>query len=166
MTQATAAAYYRYGMEAGLCTIDDAKEWAFSVVASLEEPPIHVIDVATSQTFEDAHANLAAAARDADVSFAGACLLETISNALKSGEMPLRPALRSAMQVARSTSMSRDVYYAFDGVEDALSLAESQTYGTVEQACAYAIEEFGRFSACGEVQSNNSLKRTNQSLRD
>jgi len=165
-TQATAAAYYLYGMEAGLCTIEDAKEWAFSVIASLEDPPIHIIDVATSKTFEDAHSSLAAAARDADVPLAGSRLLGTIRIALMSGELTLRLALRSAMQVARSTSMPRDVYYAFDGVEDALSLAENQTYGTVEQAYAYALEEFDRFSAYGEAQSNCSLKRTNQSLRD
>jgi hypothetical protein len=147
MTQATIAAYFLYGMQAGVCTIENAKGWAFSVVASLQEPPIKIIDVATSKTFEDVQSNLAVAARDADLPIAGSRLLGAIRDALTSGEMTLRSALRSAMQVALSTSMPRDVYYAFDGVEDALSLAQSQTYGTVEEAYAYALEEFNRFAA-------------------
>ncbi|MGD9584321.1 MAG: hypothetical protein AB7V26_11740 [Lysobacterales bacterium] len=75
LNDSTVAAYYLYGVEAGLFPHDCAKDWAYGIVAKLEKPPIEIIGVATANRRDEAMCSLSAAAEGADLPLAGAKLL-------------------------------------------------------------------------------------------
>ena len=149
-TTATAAAYLRYGIEVGLIDIDEAQDWAYGIVADLDVPPIEIIEVASSNRRDDAISRLSSVAKQGDIAAAAAALIFRVGEDLRAQRFGLRYALNLAMKVATVAEMPDTIYYAFDGVDDALGLAESGTYGTIEEAYAYAMEEFERYGKVPE----------------
>jgi hypothetical protein len=130
---ATIAAYFLLGIEAGLFAFDCAKEWAFGAIESRDNPPIQIIEIAASNLREESMSNLAAVLGDADSALAGRWLIGRIRGDLVAGRVSTRTAARMAMQVAGSAGLPQDLYYDFDAIDDELHLAESGTYSTVAQ---------------------------------
>ncbi|WP_310056681.1 hypothetical protein [Lysobacter niastensis] len=139
--RATVAAYFLYGLEAGLFPEDCAKDWAFSVIAALDDPPIEIIDVATAAHRQDVFGALANASLGADSALAGRWLLTRVHNELLSNRISVRDAIRKSMQVAFSTQLPEDVYYAFDALDDELQLAENGVYSTVADVTRDTLAE-------------------------
>lgn len=100
----TKASYFRYGMEAGLLGPDDAREWAFSVIAERDPPPVGILEIATVHGREQVLDALGAAMDGADLQAAGATLLSHLQVLLEQGLIPLRAAARMAGQVALAES--------------------------------------------------------------
>ncbi len=138
-TNSTIAAYYLYGLEAGIVTLQQAKDWAFSVVESMDSPPADVIDVALSSGLPEMNEKLNAIAGERDVQLAGKWLLNALNRELSSNPLNVERIAKQAMQVTRSTALGDDEYYVFDYIDDALSLAQNGTYGSVE-ACRSELE--------------------------
>lgn len=138
-TNSTIAAYYLYGLEVGIVTLQQAKDWAFSVVESTDSPPADVIDVALSSGLPEINEKLSAVAGERDVQLAGKWLLNALSREFSSNPLNVERITKQAMQVTRSTALGDDEYYVFDHIDDALSLAQSGTYGSVE-GCRSELE--------------------------
>jgi hypothetical protein len=129
---ATIAAYYLYGLEAGMLSPQQVKDWAFSIIESNKHPPAEIIGIGMSGGLPELIENLNAVPGKRDVQLAGRWLLCVLR-----GELAINPAMGSriakqAMQVARSTDLP-DELYTFDSIDDMFSLAETKTYGTMEQ---------------------------------
>ncbi len=138
-TNATIAAYYLYGLEAGIVTLQQTKDWAFSIVESMDSPPGEVIDVALSNGLNEINEKLNAVSGERDVRLAGKWLLNALSKKLHSNAVNVERIAKQAMQVTRSTALGDDEYYIFDSIDDSLSLARSGTYGSVE-GCRIELE--------------------------
>jgi hypothetical protein len=136
----TIAAYFLYGLEAGLFPEDCAREWAFRMIESIDTPPVTIIEVASARQRETIFSTLGTLASDGDKPLAGRWLLDFVHSELKAGRLPARSALRKAMQIASSTSLPDTVYYDFDSLEDQLWLAENGTCGSVDKTVQYALE--------------------------
>lgn len=137
---ATIAAYFRFGVEAGLFDEEPIKAWAYSVIELRDAPPAEIIELATSHGRQQLFDNLNAIKGEPDIQLAGRWLLGALKTELAKDPSQLQAITRKALQVARSTKQPEDVYYRFDGIDDELFLALNNTYGTVEQ-CKIELEE-------------------------
>ena len=137
---ATVAQYFRIGIEAGICDVDEAREWALAMIGIIDEPPGEIIEVSwrkpRAQTIED----LNAVQGEIDFVRAAGWLFATLREMLPVSNDRLRRATQQAMQVARCAGLNEDVYDDFDRIDDMLSLAESNTYGSVDD-CREAFDE-------------------------
>lgn len=137
-TNATIAAYYLYGLEAGIVTLQQAKGWAFSVVESMDNPPADVIDVALSNGLPEISEKLNNVTGERNVQLAGKWLLSALNKNFHSNSSSIERITKQAMQVILSTALG-DEYYVFDSIDDSLSLAQSGTYGSLEM-CRSELE--------------------------
>lgn len=136
VNDATKAAYFLYGLEAGMLSEADVKKWAFSVIEARDMPPSEIIEVAMSRSREQLFESLKVVRGDRDIQLAGRWLLGLLKTMLKNDPSNMKAIVRKAMQVAVSTSQPEDVYHRLDGIDDQISLAESNTYGTLEMCRA------------------------------
>ena len=132
-SHATICAYFWAGIAVGILPFQQAKEWAFAVVAALEAPPIEIIEVATSNERNGTLDALQSAAGGADQHAAGRWLLSDLSGQLAAGGISPMEAARAAMRVAQTTGLPDQVYYDFDALDDELHLAVNGDYGTPEE---------------------------------
>jgi hypothetical protein len=153
VSNATVAFYFLIGLEAGIFKDDCAKEWAFNIVGLSDNPPIDIIEVATANLREDVFANLNNVAGERDTRLAGSWLLAYLHDYIQSHPNSTRRVVQKAMQVSRSTSLPDDVYYAFDLIDDELSLAENGTFGTVEQSRAELVSALAEFGTSPVVET-------------
>ncbi len=137
-TLATVAQYFRLGIEAGICDVDDAREWALQVIGKMDEPLGEIIEVSwrkpRMQTIDD----LNAVPGEIDLARAAGWLLATLRASLPASNATLRRATRQALQIARS--LDEDSYAEFDRIDDMLSLAELKQYGSLT-GCREAFDE-------------------------
>ena len=138
-TNATVAAYYLYGLEAGIVTLQQAKDWAFSIVESMDSPPADVIDVALSRGLPEINEKLNAVTGERDVQLAGKWLLNALNREFSSNPLNVERITKQAMQVIRSTALGDDEYYVFDSIDNSLALIQSGTYGSLE-GCRSELE--------------------------
>lgn len=132
----TEAAYFQYGLEAGLLPESEAKEWAFSVIETIDSPPYEVIAVAESNGLNALLSALSSVQGERNLKQAGEWLLGKIRTELEAGRLSPGAAAKNAMRVLKSAGLGEDVYYTFDLVDDELYLAETRQYGTVEECLA------------------------------
>lgn len=150
---ATVAAYFLYGAEAGMLGEEEIKKWAYSVIEFREVPPVEIIELATSHGREQLFENLKAIRGERHVRLAGRWLLGVLKMELKKEPSRLQEITRKAIQVARSTNQPDEVYYRLDGIDDGLYLALNNTYGTVEQCrtdLAEVLEQYEGYQE-GEI---------------
>ncbi|MCA9233269.1 MAG: hypothetical protein KDA57_21675 [Planctomycetales bacterium] len=140
------AAYLRCAIEVGLLDLDHAKEWAYGIVAELDIPPVEIIEVAGSNRRDDVVAKLSVVAKGANMPAAGIALLAQIGLELRAERRSLREALALAMRVSEVAKLPEDIYQAFNGLDDALWLAEAGTYGNTEDIKRDVEEEFNRYT--------------------
>jgi hypothetical protein len=133
VTQATICSYFWAGVAVGVLPFQSGKDWAFSVIETLDEPPIEVIEIATANDRNSAMDALQAAAHGADQQAAGRLLLADILAQRKSGDISAADATLAAMRVAQTTSLPDEVYYHFDGLDDELQLAANGAYGNLAE---------------------------------
>ena len=77
---------------------------------------------------------------------AGIALLAQIGLELRAERRSLREALALAMRVSEVAKLPEDIYQAFNGLDDALWLAEAGTYGNTEDIKRDVEEEFNRYT--------------------
>lgn len=142
---ASFAQYFRIGLELGIVTPDQVREWAISVIDEMDEPPGEIIEISWRKPRSELITDLNEVKGDADFALVRRWLLGTLSSNLPSADDHLDHVIRQAMGVARAVG-DQDLYYVFDAIEDELQLARTQVYGTVEEcreSFNSALREFG-----------------------
>ena len=129
VTQGTICSYFWAGVAVGVLPLQRGKDWAFSIIEALDEPPFEVIEIAIANDHNSAMDALPAAAHGGDQQAAGRLLLADILVQLKAGDVTVEEATLAAMRVAQPTSLPDDVYYQFNVLDDELQLAFNGTYG-------------------------------------
>lgn len=129
---ATAALYFRFGIEAGILTEAQARHWAFAVVDALDTPPVDIVEVLASRGSSQLHQCLKEVAGDEDPELAGRWLLWDLSRQLAASSAPEvhRNVARRAYQVSQSTRLDEDLQFTFNRLDDAINLFEMGYGGT------------------------------------
>lgn len=156
---ATVAAYFLYGAEAGMLGEEEIKRWVYSVIESREVPPVEIIELATSYGREQLFENLKAVRGEADVQLAGRWLLGALRTELRRDPSRLQAITQKAIQVAQSTNQPEEVYYRLVGIDDEIFLAFDNTYGSVG-----SVEQC-RADLAEELEQYEEYKQTETSLR-
>lgn len=151
VTQATICAYFWVGIAAGVISFECSKEWAFSVVEALDDPPIQVIEIATANDRMAAMDALRAAAGGADQQAGGYWLLADLHDQLGTGRISAAKAVRSALHVARATDLPESIYYDFDGLDDELQLVVNGAHGALEVVESHVLNALKEHSATTAV---------------
>ncbi len=128
------ADYYLFGIELGLIKFDEAIAWADSVIGREDEPSGEIIDLALSRPRgrNGVLESLRDIKGERNPQLSGSYLLGTLKLALDLGD-DIKYVAERAMSVASLARMHEDVYYEFDHIDDEIQLAQSGTYGTIEQ---------------------------------
>lgn len=130
---ATIASYFLIGIDAGICTDDEARAWSFAVIDALDSPPGELIEVSWNKPRPALREDLKAVAGVADLEQVGRWLLGAL-RATHSPDAAFWPALKSALHIVNATGLGESLHYDFDGVGDELELAERGIWGTVAEA--------------------------------
>lgn len=150
---ATKARYFLLGLEAGMVSEQVVRDWAYSEIESQDEPPIEIIEVASSRTREQLWASLKCIPGEPDSISAGRQLLGLLATDLPSSYSELLSVARKAMQVSRSAGLPDDVYYAFDQIDDEISLAANDVYGTLDWCRQNLAEELKNHAHCPQSET-------------
>lgn len=129
---ASLARVFRIGLEAGICTADEAREWALSVIAQMDAPPGEMIEVSWRKPLAYLIEDLNEVQGDVDLDFVCRRLLERVLLSMSPSNDHLADAIRQALHVAQSVG-NRDFYDALDRIDDGLQLATAGVYGTVDE---------------------------------
>lgn len=151
LTLATIAEYFRLGIEIGLLEPESARAWANSEIARLDAPPYEIIEVSWSKDLSSLLDALSSVPGERDRQSAGRWLLGLLRERLPRPESELQHAASQAMRIAQAAELGDDEYYRFDAVDDELSLARNNVYGSVEECrstflaelAAYPVAPFG-----------------------
>jgi len=125
-----------------------------SVVEELAEPPGEIIEASWSRGAAMTLENLGTIQGERDRVLAAHWLLATLREASQTSDDELQRKIEQAMQIARSAELGDDVYYRFDAINDTLSLARSNTYGSVAEcrkALADALAEYSSLPVRNET---------------
>ena len=142
---ASFAQYFRIGIEVGICCPDQARDWAFSIIDKMDEPPGEIIEVTWRKPLAALLLDLNDVKGEPDLNLVCGWLLGTLSAAAQSMNGDLGGPVRQAMQIARTVGSS-DLYYIFDSIEDGVHLADSQTYGTTEECRRDFLNALNKYS--------------------
>ncbi len=132
---ATIACYFRVGLEIRLFHPDQTRDWALSVIGSMDQPPAGIIEVSWQKPLAQLIADLKEVEGDADADLACSALLGTIGERLQSGKADFETTLFHATMITSMFSYTGcvDRLDTFHGIDDRLQLAMCGYFGTVEE---------------------------------
>ncbi|WP_067609838.1 hypothetical protein [Marinobacter sp. UBA4489] len=135
------ADYFLYGIEIGILDFNDAISWADSVIKESVEPSGEIIDLALSRPRgrNGVMEALAEVPGERNPEVAGRLLLLELSRRLPSGKV-LKTISRQALDVAWVTQQPEEIRFELDRIDDGIYLAESGTYGTINE-CRQELED-------------------------
>lgn len=131
---ATVAAFFRSGIKARICALDEVRAWALSVIAESDQPPGEIIEVSWTKPLDAVLAYLASIEGEVDGTLVGHWLLGRVADLPATSAEEIWDRLRQAMQIARDADLS-DLYDEFNELDDRFSLAFAGTYGEVSVCC-------------------------------
>jgi hypothetical protein len=137
---ATKAAFYRFGIESGIVSENEIRDWAFQIIEEMQEPPYEIIELSTCHGFGKLHDALSMVKGSANVQLAGKMLLCRLHKFVSPSAEEIRFVAVNAMKICRSTGLPEEIYYCFDAVEDNLFLAQYDKYGTIEECYQELLE--------------------------
>ena len=129
---ATQAQFFRIGLMTGVCSPDEVREWALSVIDKMDAPPGEIIEVSWRKPTERLLEDLDSIEGEANLALAVKCLLQRLLQSLPAANDTLDCAVRQALQVARSLD-DMGLYDEFDRIDDGLQLAATGVYGTIAE---------------------------------
>ena len=142
---ATIAEYFRLGLQVGLLLPEQAVAWADVEIANTVPLPEGLIDVAWSKGLASTMDALAKVPGERDKQVAGCWLLGLLSQSIPESCEGLHLAAQRAMHIARHAELGDETYYRFDMIDDELSLARANVYGTIGQCRSNLVAELGNF---------------------
>lgn len=142
---ATIAEYFRLGLQIGLLLPEQASAWADSVIVAMDTPPGEIIEVSWSKGLASTLDALSLIPGERDKQLAGRWLLGLLRESITDSDEGFQLATRQAMHIARNAELGNEVYYRFDMVDDELSLARTNVYGTVEKCREDLLNELADY---------------------
>ena len=142
---ATIAEYFRLGLQVGLLMPEHAVAWADEEIAAAEVTPEGMIEVSWSKGLASTMEALSAVPGERNKQLAGRWLLGLMRQAVPESPEGLQLAAQRAMQIARHAELGDETYYRFDMIDDELSLARTQVYGTVEECRSNLVAELAEY---------------------
>lgn len=162
-SDATIAEYFCKGIETLVLLPEQARAWCDAVIAKSEEPPYAYIEVSLNTSIPELISALRDFPGDRDTGRVGAWLLAELWRLDIQSVVGLEAAIRKAKLISQHCGMADEVCYAFDRLDDALDLAQSIQYGTVDD-CR------GDFLACLQRYAKpflgTDLEQPNAGIRD
>ena len=148
---ATVAEYFRLGLHVGLLSPSQAIAWADAEIAAAQALPDGLIEVAWSKGLMSTMDALAAVPGERDKQCAGRWLLGLLRQAVPESAEALQAVVRQAMTITRLAEIGDETYFRFDVIDDELSLARSQVYGTVEQCRSQFVAELAAYEPAPSI---------------
>ena len=143
------AANLRMTLIAGIVSVDDVVQWAESRIASLDEYDDELTDLflASKTTPQDVEPMLRRLGQDADQNDAIRFLMGRMHRALLENRSRARDFARllDRLWIENRNTISEDLNF-MAGVDDDFCLAEQGTYGTIDGAIDYLIEQTKQFN--------------------
>lgn len=135
------ADYFFYGIEIGILDFNDAISWADSVIKDSAKPSSEIIDLALSRPRgrNGVMEALAEIPGERNPEVAGRLLLAELSRRMSSVK-ELKVISRQALDVAWATQQPEEIRFELDRIDDGIYLAESGTYGTINE-CRQELED-------------------------
>jgi hypothetical protein len=130
---ASIARYFLIGIDAGICTDDEARAWSIAVIDAFDFPPGEIIEVSWNKPRSSLREDLNSVVGVADLEQVGRWLLGTLRARYSPDETLWWPQ-KAALHVVNATGLDESIHYAFDGIGDELALAEQGVWGTVADA--------------------------------
>ena len=134
---ATVAAFFRIGLMARVCTPDEARAWALSIIAASDDPPGEIIEVSWRKPLDVLLADLSSVAGEVDSVVVGHWLLARVAELPAVSEDEIWDRSQQAMQISRVAGL-HELFDDFNGLDDEFNLAVSGVCGDV----ASCREEF------------------------
>ncbi|RTQ36707.1 hypothetical protein EJP69_02905 [Variovorax gossypii] len=155
---ATAALYFRFGMEAGILTDAQARDWALKIVDAFDTPPVEIVEVLTSRSTSHLHQCLKEIPGEGNLELAGRWLLWDLSCELAGSTVPEAQgtAARRAFQVAQSTALDEDLQFTFNRLEDTINLFEMGYGGSPDEGWRELSDVLQHFAVRPELFPNTS----------
>lgn len=155
---ATAALYFRFGLEAGILTDAQARDWALKIVDAFDTPPVEIVEVLTSRGTSHLHQCLKEVLGDGNLKLAGRWLLWDLSCELAGSTMleAHGTVARRAFQVAQSTALDEDLQFTFNRLEDSINLLEMGYGGSPNEERRELSDVLQRFAVRPELFPNTS----------
>jgi hypothetical protein len=144
-SHATIAEYFRLGLQVGLLMPDQAVAWADEKIASAQVAPEELMDVAWARGLTSTMDALAAVPGERNKQLAGRWLLGLLAQSIPSSDEGLQLAAQRAMYIARDAELGDETYYRFNMIDDELSLARTNAYGTIEECRVNLVAELADF---------------------
>ena len=129
---ASFAQYFRIGVEVGICTPEEVRDWAISVIDDMDEPPGEIIEVSWRWPIPVLITHLNDVEGEPDEDLVCRSLLGRVLEMLTPTNDDIAYAVLQAKRVAFAAGTG-DLYYLFSCFEDRLSLAKSNIYGTLAE---------------------------------
>ncbi|NHZ96425.1 hypothetical protein [Massilia sp. CCM 8734] len=129
---ATAALYFRVGLESGVLQADQARAWAIAEIERMDEPPGEMIDISWQQPLAQLIADLKAVQGEGDPDLACRALLGVLREHMQSADADLDSTLLKAMMVTSMFEFT-DRFDTFNSIDDQLQQAVCGTFGTVQE---------------------------------
>lgn len=120
---ATDAAYWHAALSIGVHDIDDAKDWAFDVVAREENPDIRIIEVATARERNEGVAALSALIAGANTKEAATRLFRLVRTRLAADALTVEEAVALSVRICKVLALPFETCHSFDRVEHMLALS-------------------------------------------
>lgn len=111
----------------------------------MDAPPYELIEVSYAKTPLDAIEALASVQGERDRQMAGGWALAQLRESLRGPDFDVHSAAHQAMRIVRATEFGDDIYYRFDMIEDAVSLALTGACGTLEGCRTDLLNELARY---------------------
>lgn len=143
---ATIAEYFRLGLQVGLLVPEQAVAWADTEIAAEEVAPDGMIEVAWSKGLASTIEVLSAVPGERNKQLAGRWLLGLMRQSVPESAEGLKLTAQRAMQIARHAELGEETYYRLDMIDDELSLAMSQVWGTVEGCRSNLVSELSKYA--------------------
>ncbi len=139
-------AYFRTGIRTSVLHYEAAKDWAHTVVAAMEQPPVEIIEIAVANgrdTCLEALDRVASAENEAAL---GLRLLGDIADRLRAGGIGPTDALALASRVADEVRLPIDVLEDLHALEDELAWAIDGRYRSPEAVAQDILVALSQYS--------------------
>ncbi|WP_093053126.1 MULTISPECIES: hypothetical protein [unclassified Variovorax] len=155
---ATAALYFRVGMEASILTDAQARDWALKIVDACDTPPVEIVEVLASRGSSHLHQCLKNVAGDGNLELAGRWLLWDLSCELAASTVPEAQGTvaRRAFHVAQSTALDEDIQFTFNRLEDTINLFEMGYGGSPDEGRRELSDVLKQFAVRPELFPHTS----------
>lgn len=136
---ATIALYFRVGLDTAVLRPEQARAWALSVIAQMDEPPSEIVDVSWQQPLPQLIAGLKNVPGDADQDLACRALLRMLWERMKSAGADFHDTLARILMVTGMFDDSKR-FDTFNLIAAQLQVALIGVAGTVEE-CREAFDD-------------------------